>query len=41
MSRIQRPGREPKKPALLTLKEKKAARKAKKHVTDFHSLIVK
>ncbi len=41
MSKSQRIGREPKKQAQLTPKEKKAAKRAKKHSGDVAPLIVK
>ena len=41
MSKSQRSNREAKKKALLTPKEKKAAKKAKKHAGDIVPLIVK
>jgi len=41
MSKSQRSNREARKQAILTPKEKKAAKKAKKHAGDFAPLIVK
>ncbi len=41
MDKSQRSNREPKKQALLTPKEKKAAKRAKKHAGDAVPLIVK
>ena len=41
MSKSQRSNRETRKQAMLTPKEKKAAKQAKKHAGDFAPLIVK
>ncbi len=41
MSKIQRANKESKKPALLTPKEKKAAKLAKKHAGDVVPFVVK
>lgn len=41
MSKLQKSNREAKKQALLTPREKKAAKQAKKHARDIASLIVK
>lgn len=41
MSKPQRPNKEAKKPALLTPKEKKAAKQVKKHAGDVVPMIIK
>ncbi len=41
MSKLQRSNRETKKESVLTPKEKKAAKRAKKHAGDHQPLIVK
>lgn len=41
MSKNQRPNKESKKPALLTPKEKKAFKRAKKHAGDHAAFITK
>jgi hypothetical protein len=41
MSKMQRSNKEAKKRALLTPKEKKAAKRSKKHAGEHHSFIVK